>query len=88
MKDLYRKVGKLRRKLLRDYDAEKLHKLRIALRRARGILRNRTEPEARLLRDELGLLADTTNAARDWDTLVLYAAPVSYTHLTLPTTPY
>lgn len=74
MKNPYGKLTGLRRKLLRDYDAEKLHKLRIALRRMRSTLRSRPEPEARQLREELGLLADATNAARDWDTLAVYAA--------------
>jgi CHAD domain-containing protein len=74
VKKPYRKLNSLRRRLLRDYDAEKLHKLRIALRRMRSTLRSRPQPEARQLREELGLLADTTNAARDWDTLAVFAA--------------
>ena len=76
MKDPYGKLGCLRRELLENYDAETLHQLRIALRRMRGTLRNRPEAEAGHLRDELGLLAEATNAARDWDTLGIYAAEV------------
>lgn len=76
MKDPYGKLSCLRRELLGDYDAETLHKLRIALRRMRSTLRNRPEADARHLRDELGLLAEATNAARDWDTLGIYAAQI------------
>jgi len=65
--------GNLRRRsraLLTRYDAEDLHQLRIGLRRMRSFLKPRKGSGASYLRHELGKLADTTNAARDWDTLV------------------
>lgn len=56
--------------LLERYDAQDLHQLRINLRRLRSHLQGRSGKQARLLRHQLGGLADATNAARDWDTLV------------------
>ncbi len=56
--------------LLDRYDVENLHQLRVGLRRMRSFLKSRSGRRAGRLRHELGTLADTTNAARDWDTLV------------------
>jgi CHAD domain-containing protein len=73
MKKLTRRLEKRRRALLERYDEEDLHQLRITLRRMRGRLEGAGDKELRQLRKDLGALADTTNAARDWDTLALYA---------------
>lgn len=56
--------------LLRHYDDEALHQLRVALRRLRSLLRHVDTDEAQSLRHDLGELAGVTNAARDWDALV------------------
>lgn len=56
--------------MLHAYDDETLHQLRVTLRRLRSLLRNRDSSKARQLRRELRKLADISNAARDWDTLV------------------
>ena len=72
-KKLERLSGDLRRRgraLLDRYDAENLHQLRVGLRRMRSFLKRRKGSRAIELRHELGKVADTTNAARDWDTLV------------------
>lgn len=58
--------------MLRCYDDEDLHQLRIRLRRMRGHLKLLPGGQAHRLRRELGMLADTTNAARDWDTLFVH----------------
>jgi len=58
-----------RRSLLRRYDDDALHQLRVALRRLRSQLRHIDTDEAKALRRELGQLAAATNPARDWDTL-------------------
>lgn len=55
--------------LLRRYDDNALHRLRVALRRLRSLLRHIESDAAQELRRDLGRLADATNAARDWDTL-------------------
>ena len=73
MKKLTRRLEKRRRALLDHYDEEDLHQLRITLRRMRGRLEGTDDKERRQLRKDLGALADTTNPARDWDTLALYA---------------
>jgi CHAD domain-containing protein len=62
-----------RRALLRHYDDNALHQLRVALRRLRSLLRHVDTQRAGELRHSLGQLADATNAARDWDTLLLRA---------------
>ncbi len=67
------KLETLRAALLERYDDEDLHQLRVNLRRMRSALKGRPGREARLLRHGLGELADATNAARDWDTLVCRA---------------
>jgi CHAD domain-containing protein len=56
--------------LLRHYDDEALHQLRVAIRRLRSRLRHVDSSEARALCHDLGELAHVTNAARDWDTLL------------------
>lgn len=63
-------LQKKRLALLEMYDAEELHQLRVGLRRMRSYLKSRSGSRARSLRHELGKLADATNPARDWDTLV------------------
>ena len=73
LKKSIRKLRKKRRALLRRYDEEELHQLRIELRRLRGFLKQKTGKKARRLRCDLGKLADATSAARDWDTLVANA---------------
>jgi CHAD domain-containing protein len=55
--------------LLRQYEDDSLHQLRVALRRVRSMLRHIDSDPAQALRRDLGHLADATNAARDWDTL-------------------
>jgi len=57
----------------RGYDDEDLHQLRVTLRRMRSFLKGRHGKKARLLRHRLAVLADITNAARDWDTLLVRA---------------
>tara|TARA_R110002073_G_scaffold186240_1_gene344831 strand:- start:4768 stop:5637 length:870 start_codon:yes stop_codon:yes gene_type:complete len=73
LKKSIRKLRKKRRALLRRYDEEELHQLRIELRRLRGFLKQKTGKKACRLRCDLGKLADATSAARDWDTLVANA---------------
>jgi CHAD domain-containing protein len=73
VKNLERKLIKRRDALLQCYDEEHLHQLRITLRRMRSRLKQQSGKKNRNLRRDLGLLAETTNAARDWDTLVLRA---------------
>jgi CHAD domain-containing protein len=62
--------------LLVSYNDEDLHQLRVNIRRIRGLLKHHPNPEARRLRREWGKLARRTNAARDWDTMINYAAEV------------
>lgn len=59
--------------LLERYDNEDLHQLRINMRRLRGTLKGNSRPLARKVRREWGMMAQCTNAARDWDTLAAYA---------------
>ncbi len=73
MKKLTRRLKKQRRGLLERYDEEDLHQLRITLRRMRGRLEGTGDEQLCQLRKDLGALADTTNPARDWDTLALCA---------------
>ena len=68
-----RKLKSRRKALLRQYDSEELHQLRVAIRRIRGLLKQRTGKEPRAIRRSLGKLARQTNAARDWDTFARYA---------------
>jgi CHAD domain-containing protein len=58
-----------RRALLRRYNDEALHQLRVSLRRLRSLLRHIDSDPAQALCRDLGNLANATNAARDWDTL-------------------
>lgn len=85
MKKLSKQLAKQRRRLLQCYDDEDLHQLRIRLRRMRGRLKQIPGKQARRLRQELGLLAEATNAARDWDTLHAHAMellpPEQFQHL-------
>ena len=69
MKKLTRRLKKRRLALLERYDEEELHQLRITLRRMRAQLKGAEQSRLQQLRRDLGTLADTTNAARDWDTL-------------------
>lgn len=73
MKTLSRRLEKKRKLLLDNYDAEALHALRVTLRRMRSRLKQIPGEQARQLRRELGALADATNSARDWDTLLINA---------------
>jgi CHAD domain-containing protein len=59
--------------LLRHYDDEALHQFRVAIRRLRSVLRHAGDSEAQALCHDLGKLADLSNAARDWDTLLCLA---------------
>jgi CHAD domain-containing protein len=65
-------IGHRRSALLTHYRDEDLHQLRVTIRRLRGLLRQRDNPEALQLRRDWGKLADQTNPARDWDTLIIY----------------
>ena len=76
MKNLERKLIKRRDALLRRYDEEDLHQLRITLRRMRSRLKQHSGGKVLNLRRDLGLLAETTNAARDWDTLIVRARKI------------
>lgn len=69
-KNLLLKLHVKRRALLRRYDDNALHQLRVLLRRQRSLLRHVDSNEAKALRRALGQLADATNDARDWDTLM------------------
>jgi CHAD domain-containing protein len=73
VKKLSRRLETKRQSLLASYDDEQLHKLRITLRRMRSYLKRQSGSKARRLRGELAGLADQTNPARDWDTLVTHA---------------
>ena len=73
VKKLSRRLESKRQSLLGSYDDEELHKLRITLRRMRSYLKRQSGSKARRLRGELADLADRTNPARDWDTLVTHA---------------
>lgn len=68
-KNLLLRLRVNRRALLRRYDDDALHRLRVALRRLRSLLHHVDTAQAKALRRALGQLANTTNAARDWDTL-------------------
>jgi len=68
-----RKLKSRRKMLLRQYDSEELHQLRVAIRRIRSLLTQRTGKEPKAIRRSLGKLARQTNAARDWDTFARYA---------------
>lgn len=68
-----RKLRSRRKALLRHYDSEELHQLRVAIRRLRGLLKQRTGHQPRAISKGLGRLARHTNAARDWDTFARYA---------------
>jgi CHAD domain-containing protein len=69
-KKLLRRLAAERSALLHCYEDESLHQLRITLRRIRSLLRCNAGHKAQDLRHRLGRLADMTNAARDWDTVV------------------
>ena len=73
MKTLSRRLEKKRQLLLKGYDPENLHALRVTLRRMRSRLKQVPGKKARQLRGELGVLANLTNGARDWDTLLINA---------------
>ena len=73
MKKLTSRLEKRRRALLERYDEEDLHQLRITPRRMRARLKGAEQSRLQQLRKDLGTLADTTNAARDWDTLDAHA---------------
>lgn len=69
MKKLSKRLARKRQRLLERYDPDDLHALRTTLRRIRSRLKQLHGKKATRLRQELGVLADATNAARDWDTL-------------------
>lgn len=72
IRKLFRRLDAKRRALLRGYDVEALHQLRVTLRRIRSLLKKNDSRPAHL-RHDLGELADSTNDARDWDTLAIRA---------------
>ena len=72
-KKLRRRLKTGRKALLKSYDEEALHKIRVTLRRVRSLLKEHDNSKAEDLRHNLGDIADITNAARDWDTLVTRA---------------
>ena len=61
-----------RKKLLKDYDAEELHQLRVDIRRLRSVLKLAGTDEASRLRKEWARIAKRSNLARDWDTFAAY----------------
>ena len=69
---LTEEIERRRTALLTQYRDEDLHQLRVTIRRLRGLLRNPGSSESRQLRRDWSTLVDRTNAARDWDTLVIY----------------
>jgi adenylate cyclase len=69
-----RKLKAKKKALLKDYNEEDLHKLRVNIRRARALLKQNPGKHSATIRKEWSKLADRTNAARDWDTLAIYAA--------------
>jgi CHAD domain-containing protein len=70
LKKLVRRLDEEYRALSSGYAGESLHQFRVRLRRLRSLLRHDTSSRVRKLRCQLAKLARTTNAARDWDTLV------------------
>ncbi|MCZ6830355.1 MAG: CHAD domain-containing protein, partial [Gammaproteobacteria bacterium] len=72
LQQLAAEIEHRRSALLTHYRDEDLHQLRITIRRLRGLLRQQDNPEALQLRRDWGKLADQTNPARDWDTLIMY----------------
>lgn len=74
MKKLARQLEKRRVALIKRYDEEDLHQLRVILRRMRSRLKGSGSKKLCHLRKDLGTLADNTNAARDWDTLETHAS--------------
>jgi CHAD domain-containing protein len=71
-----RELTARRAALLDDYDEEDLHQLRVNIRRARALLKHSPDKRHTALRKDLGKVARGTNAARDWDTLALFAGEV------------
>jgi CHAD domain-containing protein len=69
-KKLVRRLDQEYQALSNGYAEEPLHQFRVILRRLRCLLRHNTSSKVRKLRCQLAKLARTTNAARDWDTLV------------------
>ncbi len=61
-----------RKRLLKRYDAEDLHQLRVDIRRLRSALKLAGTDEALRLRKAWGRIAGSTNPARDWDTFAQY----------------
>ena len=72
LQQLAAEIEHRRSALLTHYRDEDLHQLRITIRRLRGLLRQQDNPDALQLRRDWGKLADQTNPARDWDTLITY----------------
>jgi CHAD domain-containing protein len=72
IKKTTRDLKSRRRALLEAYDDRDLHKLRINIRRIRGLLKQSPDGRARKLGKHWKRLAQRTNAARDWDTLALF----------------
>ena len=75
-KKISRNLKSRRKALLEKYEDEDLHQLRINIRRARALLKSQSDKPSAALRKDWGRLAQKTNAARDWDTLAIYAAGV------------
>ena len=68
------KLTAKRKALLRAYNVEDLHQLRVNIRRARTLLKQSPGKYATANLKEWSKLANRTNAARDWDTLAIFAA--------------
>jgi CHAD domain-containing protein len=72
IKSVTKELKSRRKALLSRYDVEDLHQLRVNIRKLRALLKHYPDPGAVKFRKKWGRLAQATNAARDWDTLVIY----------------
>ncbi len=71
-KSVTKELKSRRKVLLSRYSDEDLHQLRVNIRKLRALLKHCPEPGAAKFRKKWGRLAQATNAARDWDTRVIY----------------
>mgnify|MGYP001824806389 FL=1 len=78
IKSITKELKSRRKALLSRYNDEDLHQLRVNIRKLRALLKHYPDPGAVKFRKKWGRLAQATNAARDWDTFVIY------TEMTLP----
>ena len=72
IKSVTKELKSRRKVLLSHYGEEDLHQLRVNIRKLRALLKHYPDPAAKKFRKQWGRLAQATNAARDWDTLVIY----------------